>query len=196
MIDYDIQLNIIKQLGDNRSKLSALFSLYNTNLLMAEQNRGELSIYYEQMIDFKNDLSNITTQIAKASKDTREQEANKNKAKVNRIDKESVKVKNNFSELTVKYRSALQECGSLKTEYKHNISELCKQFKSCIDADTPETIIKGYKNQVKVLKLILDKIEQLVADYNVKRNKVEKDSDSFNELYSSVHALIVRLQSA
>lgn len=196
MIDYDIQLNIIKQLGDNRSKLSALFSLYNTNLLMAEQNRGELSIYYEQMIDFKNDLSNITTQIAKASKDTREQEANKNKAKVNRIDKESVKVKNNFSELTVKYRSALQECGSLKTEYKHNISELCKQFKSCIDADTPETIIKGYKNQVKVLKLILDKIEQLVADYNVKRNKVEKDSDSFNELYSSVHALVVRLQSA
>ena len=196
MIDYDIQLNIIKQLGDNRSKLSALFSLYNTNLLMAEQNRGELSIYYEQMIDFKNDLSNITTQIAKASKDTREQEANKNKAKVNRIDKESVKVKNNFSELTVKYRSALKECGSLKTEYKHNISELCKQFKSCIDADTPETIIKGYKNQVKVLKLILDKIEQLVADYNVKRNKVEKDSDSFNELYSSVHALVVRLQSA
>ncbi len=196
MISYDIQLNIIKELGDNKSKLSALFSLYNNNLLQAEQNRGELSIYYEQMIDFKNDLSNITTQIAKANRENRAEESSKNLAKVNRIEKECNKVKSNFSELTTKYRSALQECGSLKTEYKHSIGELCKQFKNSIDQDTPENIIKGYKHQVKILKTILDRIEQLVADYNVKRNKVEQDTDSFNELYSSVHALIIRLQSA
>ncbi len=196
MIDYDIQLNIIKQLGDNRSKLSALFSLYNTNLLEAEENRNELSICYEQMIDCKNDLANITTHLAKANKAERAVESSKSQAKVTKIEKESNKIKNNFADLTIKYRSALKECGSLKTEYKHEISELCKVFKSNMDENLPENIVKSYRQQVKVLKTIFDKIEQLVADYNVKRNKVDQDNDSFNELYSAVHALVVRLQSA
>ena len=36
------QLEIIKQLNDNRSKLSALYSLYNSSLLVAEESRVEL----------------------------------------------------------------------------------------------------------------------------------------------------------
>ena len=43
--------NIIKELNDNRSKLSALFSLYNSSLLTAEDDRATLSTYYEQMVN-------------------------------------------------------------------------------------------------------------------------------------------------
>ena len=42
--------DIIIKLNDNRSKLSALFSLYNSSLLDAEEGRAILSEYYEQMI--------------------------------------------------------------------------------------------------------------------------------------------------
>ncbi len=196
MTDCNLQIDIIKQLGDNKSKLSALFSLYNTSLITAEASRGELTVYYEQMIDFKNDLSNIASTIVKAGKNDRDSEVNKNQTKINKIEKESNKIRRDFSNLANKYRSALQECGSLKTEYKHEICELCKEFKSSVGEDTPPSVVKTYKQQVKVLKSILDRIEQLVADYNVKRNKVEKDNESFNELYSNVHALVIRLQSA
>ena len=51
-------LEIIKKLNDNRSKLSALYSLYNSSLLMAENDRADLSSYYEQMIDLLEEIYN------------------------------------------------------------------------------------------------------------------------------------------
>ena len=60
--------NIIKELNDNRSKLSALFSLYNSSLLTAEDDRATLSTYYEQMVDFKNDLNMISNVIYTSKK--------------------------------------------------------------------------------------------------------------------------------
>jgi hypothetical protein len=41
----------------------------------------------------------------------------------------------------------------------------------------------------------LEKIEVLIADYNVKKNKVEDDSAKFTELYASVNSLLTQLQS-
>ena len=188
-------LEIIKSLNDNRSKLSALFSLYNSSLLVAETSRVELSAYYEQMIDFKNDLNSLTNLLANVKKAERVETYNKNKSKIKRIDLEANLVNDNFKNNCKKYRIALQECGSLKTEYKHTVSELCKEFKSLVDENTDVTIIKGYKQQVKIIKAILDRIEVLIADYNVKKNKVEQDNEKFAELYNSVNSLLVQIKS-
>lgn len=189
------QLEIIKALNDNRSKLSALFSLYNTSLLMAEQDRVELINYYEQMIDLKNDISGITLAISNAKKSEREETISKNRSKIKRIDSQMNSVNTEFNNSCKKYKLALQECGSLKTEYKHAVSELCKEFKTTIDDDTPAIVIKGYKQQVKLIRTILDRIELLISDYNVKRNKVDEDTSRFGELYSSVNDLINQLQT-
>ena len=45
------------------------------------------------------------------------------------------------------------------------------------------------------IKTILEKIEGLVADYNVKKNKVEDDNEKFVALYSSANALITQIQT-
>ena len=82
------QLEIIKELNNNRSKLSALYSLYNSSLLVAETSRAELSSYYEQMIDFKNELNSLTNLIASVKKAERVDAYNKNKSKIKRIDSE------------------------------------------------------------------------------------------------------------
>jgi len=189
------QLEIIRALNDNRSKLSALFSLYNTSLIMAEQDRVDLTTYYEQMIDFKNDINTITIAISSAKKGEREEAYAKNKSKIKRIDTQMNSVNNDFINSCKKYKLALQECGSLKTEYKHAVSELCKEFKSTVDENTPAVVIKGYKQQVKLIRTILDRIELLISDYNVKRNKVEEDNTRFSELYSTVNDLITKLQT-
>ena len=67
--------------------------------------------------------------------------------------------------------------------------------KSLVDENTDATIIKGYKQQVKVIKAILDKIEFLIADYNVKKNQVDNDNVKFSELYESVNSMLTKLQS-
>ncbi len=189
------QLEIIKALNDNRNKLSALFSLYNSLLLTSEDNRAMLGTYYEQMVDYKNDLSAISKTIAETKKSERAGVVLKNKSKINRLHTEVEDVCSNFSVSCQKYRVALKECGSLKTEYKHEISELCKEFKSTLDEETPAIVIKGYKQQVKIIKAILDRIELMISDYNVKKNKVEEDCTRFNELATSVNELITQLKS-
>lgn len=188
-------LDIIKQLNDNRSKLSALYSLYNSSLIGAEENRVELSGYYEQMIDFKNDLNSLTALIASVKKAERVATYNQNKSRIKRIVLEVGTINNNFEDNCKKYKIALQACGGLKSEYKHTVSELCKEFKAHVDENTDPSIIKGYKQQVKIIKTILERIELLIADYNVKKNKVENDNEKFGQLYASVNSLIDQLQS-
>lgn len=187
-------LNIIRELNDNRSKLSALFSLYNSSLVVAETNRAELMNYYEQMIDLKNDVNSLSVMISNVKKAERASVYNKNKAKIKNIGNEINLINNSFQDGCKKYRIALKECGSLKSEYKHTVSELCKEFKALVTEETDTTIIKGYKQQVKVIKAILEKIEVLIADYNVKKNKIEDDNVKFTELYSSVSSLLTQLQ--
>ena len=187
-------LDIIRELNNNRSKLSALFSLYNSSLVVAETNRTELMNYYEQMIDLKNDVNSLSIMISNVKKGERAAIYNKNKAKIKNIGNQINLVNNSFQDGCKKYKIALKECGGLKSEYKHTVSELCKEFKSLVTEETDTSIIKGYKQQVKVIKAILEKIEILIADYNVKKNNIEDDSVKFTELYSSVSSLLVQLQ--
>ncbi|MBE5741275.1 MAG: hypothetical protein E7351_01935 [Clostridiales bacterium] len=186
---------ILKDLNDNRSKLSALFSLYNSSLLLAEESRAELSAYYEQMIDFKNEVSAISNQIATIKKKSDKVSTyNQHKSKITRLNNDAAAVHDSFKDNCTKYRIALKECGTLKSEYKQTVSNLCKEFKASINEETDSMIIKGYKQQVKVIKAILEKIEMLISDYNVKKNKVEEDHDKFTVLYESVSSLIKELK--
>ena len=117
---------ILRELNDNRSKLSALFSLYNNSLLLAEENRTQLGAYYEQMIDFKNDLNSISIEVATAKKSERANTLTAHKMRIKRLDREAEIVSKEFNSSCKNYKLALQNCGSLKSEYKHEVSELCK----------------------------------------------------------------------
>ena len=177
--------NIIKELNDNRSKLSALFSLYNSSLLTAEDDRATLSTYYEQMVDFKNDLNMISNVIYTSKKDERQEVFSKNKSKIKSLGNEISNLNVNFKDSCNRYKLALQ----------HEVSELCKKFKSSIDENTSPIIIKGFKQQVKIIKAILERIEMLIADYNVKKNKVDEDNERFTMLYESVNSMLSRLKT-
>ena len=186
---------IIKKLNDNRSKLSALYSLYNSSLLVAENNRAELSTYYEQMIDLKNELSSISITLANAKKSERSSLLTKNRSKIKRLNAEVNQTNQNFLNSTKNYRIALKDCGSLKSEYKHDVSLLCKEFKSLLDDKVDVSVLKGYRQQIKIIKAILDKIEMLISDYNVKKNKVEEDNLIFTSLYDSVDTILKKLEA-
>ena len=70
-----------------------------------------------------------------------------------------------------------------------------KQFKAMANDETDPVIIKGYKQQVKIIKAILEKIELLISDYNVKKNKIEDDNVKFGELYNSATTLLSHIQT-
>ena len=47
---------------------------------------------------------------------------------------------------------------------------------------------------MKNINHVMDNIERLISDYNVKRNQVEENSKRFNDLYQSVLDLLDRLK--
>lgn len=190
-----VLLEIIKKLGDVRSKLSALYSLYNSSLLVAEENRSSLPMCYEQLIDKKNDLTSIANAIAEVEKKERQDAYLKYCAKIKHLNVEVEEINKTVEHVCSTYRIALKDCGALKTEYRHEVSELCKAFKVACVEGTPATIKKGYNQQIKLIKSILEKIDCLVADYNVKKNNMEKNNTSFVELFGSISLLINNLQS-
>ena len=146
----------------------------------------------------KNDLSNLTNQLARVNKTEREEELKKNQPKLKNMSKQIIKAREQFNEDRAKYRRALEDCGSLKTEYKHTLSELCKQFKNEIKdvSVVDNAVVRGYSQQVKVIKNIFSKIEALISDYNVKRNKIDQDGEQFAQLFESVQDILSRLQVA
>ncbi|MCQ2564434.1 MAG: hypothetical protein MJ152_01045 [Clostridia bacterium] len=190
-----VLLEIIQKLGDVRSKLSALYSLYNSSLLVAEENRSSLPMCYEQLIDKKNDLTSIANAIAEVEKKERQDAYLKYCAKIKHLNVEVEEINKTVEHVCSTYRIALKDCGALKTEYRHEVSELCKAFKVACVEGTPVTIKKGYNQQIKLIKSILEKIDCLVADYNVKKNNMEKNNTSFVELFGSISLLINNLQS-
>ena len=64
-----------------------------------------------------------------------------------------------------------------------------------MNENTPAIIIKGYNQQVGMIKKILDRIETLIADYNIKKNKIDLDSERFNQIYESANTLLNQLKS-
>ena len=186
---------IINELNDNRSKLSALFSLYNASLINAEIYRANLTSYFQTLIDCKNNLSTLTQDISKVNKSERESVVNRKKSQINQINNEIVSLNKDFNSTCDNYKVALKECGSLKTEYKQSFLDLRKEFKAQVNEETPSALLKLYKRQVHSIKAILDRIESLISDYNVKRNKVDEDSTKFDELYSITSSLVERLKS-
>lgn len=189
------KLEIIAELENNKEGLSSLFSLYNSLLLEAEDYRVALSEYFEQLIDKKNELSLISNMIYNSKKDERTEVYTKNKTKIKKFGGEIDNINKDFDNSLNNFKSALKKCGSLKTEYKTNISNLCKEYKALNLENAEENINKLFNKKVKVIKLILQKIENLISDYNVKKNKTEEDKTRFTELYSSAKILEKQLQT-
>ena len=140
-------------------------------------------------------MNAISNTIFQANKKDRVDIYTRQKSKIKKLNVDIKSVHTDFVDTCNKYKLALKDCGSLKTEYKHEVSELCKEFKSNINDETDPLIIKGYKQQVRVIKAILEKIELMVSDYNVKRNKVENDNVRFVELFDTVNVLLNQLEN-
>lgn len=190
-------LEINKSMTDCASKMRALYSLVNVSLLDAEQDRTAIGLDYEKMIDYKNDVNSILTDVSAVKKAERPQLITKNKFKLKTIEKEAKQVKESFVALLAKFKQVLKESLPLKAQYLKEVKDLCNEFNAILKQDEVEEYHKkGFSQQLKMIKLINSKTDELIMDYNVKRNQLDSDNEKFNALYTSVNDAISQLQSA
>lgn len=188
-------LEIGKELTNCRSKIGALYNLINVTLLDAEQDRTELSSNYEKMIDYKDNVNTILTDVSAVKKSERPQVITKNKSALKKIHKEAKEVNESFISLLTKYKKVLKESLPLKAEYIEEAKKLSAEIKLLVsNGELDDTFKKGFSQQIKMINAYKENIEKLVSDYNVKRNQLENDNQKFNALYTSVNDAISSLQ--
>lgn len=188
-------LEIGKELTDCRSKIGALYNLINVTLLDAEQDRTELSSNYEKMIDYKDNVNTILTDVSAVKKSERPQVITKNKGTLKKIHKEANEVNQSFVALLAKYKKVLKESLPLKAEYIEEAKKLSAEIKVLVNnGELDDVFKKGFSQQIKMINAYKENIEKLVSDYNVKRNQLDKDNEKFNALYTSVNDAISSLQ--
>jgi len=188
-------LEIGKELTNCRSKIGALYNLINVTLLDAEQDRNELSSNYEKMIDYKDNVNTILTDVSAVKKSERPQVITKNKSALKKIHKEAKEVNESFISLLTKYKKVLKESLPLKAEYIEEAKKLSAEIKILVsNGELDDTFKKGFSQQIKMINAYKENIEKLVSDYNVKRNQLENDNQKFNALYTSVNDAISSLQ--
>ena len=188
-------LEIGKELTNCRSKIGALYNLINVTLLDAEQDRNELSSNYEKMIDYKDNVNTILTDVSAVKKSERPQVITKNKSALKKIHKEAKEVNESFISLLTKYKKVLKESLPLKAEYIEEAKKLSAEIKILVsNGELDDTFKKGFSQQIKMINAYKENIEKLVSDYNVKRNQLENDNEKFNALYTSVNDAISSLQ--
>ena len=188
-------LEIGKELTNCRSKIGALYNLINVTLLGAEEDRTEISSKYDKMIDYKNDVNSILTDVSAVKKSERSQVITKNKAALKKIHKEAKEVNESFISLLAKYKKVLKESLPLKVEYIQEASALSSEIKNLLNSGELDDVYKkGFIQQIKMIKMYKENIEKLVSDYNVKRNQLDSDNEKFNALYNSVNDAISQLQ--
>ena len=188
-------LEIGKELTDCRSKIGALYNLINVTLLDAEQDRTELSSNYEKMIDYKDNVNTILTDVSAVKKSERPQVITKNKGTLKKIHKEANEVNESFVALLAKYKKVLKESLPLKAEYIEEAKKLSAEIKILVsNGELDDVFKKGFSQQIKMINAYKENIEKLISDYNVKRNQLDKDNEKFNALYNSVNDAISSLQ--
>jgi len=188
-------LEIGKELTNCRSKIGALYNLINVTLLDAEQDRTELSSNYEKMIDYKDNVNTILTDVSAVKKSERPQVITKNKSALKKIHKEAKEVNESFISLLTKYKKVLKESLPLKAEYIEEAKKLSAEIKLLVsNGELDDTFKKGFSQQIKMINAYKENIDKLVSDYNVKRNQLENDNQKFNALYTSVNDAISSLQ--
>lgn len=188
-------LEIGKELTDCRSKIGALYNLINVTLLDAEEDRTALGLDYEKMIDYKNDVNSMLTDVSAVKKSERPQALTKIKGRLKTIHKEAKEANERFVALLAKYKIVLKECLPLKAQYVQEARALSDEIKNLLNQGELEDIFKkGFSQQIKMINQYKKNIEILISDYNVKRNQLDNNNEKFNALYSSVNDTISQLQ--
>ena len=190
------QLEILKKLTDARNKLSALYSLFNSSIISAEDYRTETISCIDRMLDLKNALNLFSNELGSLNKKERAEKLTSQLRKIKGYRGQVQEIDGDYSKSVGYYDSALSECLALKSSLMSEIHGLCEEFKETVDETTPIRLKKGYNNQIKLIKKIQAGIDALRADFNTKKNNLKGQDPNFQIVKESVISLITSLEKS
>ncbi len=168
-------LKLLELLNGCREKLYATYNLFVANLEQTKSDKAELGTKYEQLLDLRNEVVQLTTSGKPA------------KMRISKVRKDATALKGEYEEKYASVGAGMADAESCRKTYKHEVALCCDTFNKLKDNGVEEHITKGYKQQVKLVKRILEKIDTVKVSYKAIKEEIKTQLKMFLDLFDKIN---------
>ena len=164
-------IELLKLINNCREKLVAVYNLFSASVAKSKEDSAKMhELYDEAVTNYDNLKAMDMGQIAK-SKMAIKNTKNRN----NEIILE-------FNDTYQEFMNALKECVPLRDKYKKETSMCFEAYQEMSGkTEVSESIAKGFKQQLKLIKAIFEKIKTLILEYKAEKEVVINRYNIFDE---------------
>ena len=169
-------LKLLELLNRCRVKVSATYDLFVANLEQTKQVKTELGEQYEQLLDLRNEFVQLTNSNKPA------------KMRIAKVRKDAETLKAEHDEKVTSVNGIMDDANACRKAYKQETAMCCdtyKQLKEKLGAS--DQINNGYKQQVKLIKRILEKIDVVKEKYKGVKDDIKQRVKMFEELFEKIN---------
>lgn len=164
-------LKLLDLLNGCREKLYATYNLFVSNLEQSKSVKTELGLKYEQLLDLHSDF----VQLSNSSKPA--------KTRIATIKRDSQQLKAEYDAQYNGIGDGMVSAEKCRKTYKHEVSLCCQTYGKLKEVGDASMIEKGYKQQVRLIRRILDKMEQIKVNFKGLKEEIKQQKQMFDELY-------------
>ena len=168
-------LKLLELLNGCREKLYATYNLFVANLEQTKTTKTELGEKYEQLLDLRNEFVQLTT----SGKPV--------KMRVSKLRKDATVLKDEYEEQVAGVGSGMADCESCRKTYKHEVALCCDTYNKLKTIGVDEAVAKGYKQQVKLIRRILEKIDTIKVGFKAEVAEIKERAKMFYELFDKIN---------
>ena len=169
-------LKILELLNGCREKMYATCNLFVANLEQTKQVKADLAVKYEQLLDWRNEYMQLISSNKPA------------KMRISKIRKDAAVLKNEHDEQVSSVDGIMEDANACRASYKKETAMCCDTYKQLkIKLGEDSAVEKGYKQQVKLIKRILEKIDTIKVGYKSIKEEIKEQAKMFLELFNKIY---------
>lgn len=168
-------LKLLELLNGCREKIYATYNLFVANLEQTKATKTELGEKYEQLLDLRNEFVQLTTSNKPA------------KTRITKVRKDAKVLKGEYDEQYAGVGKGMTDAESCRKTYKHEVVLCCDTYNKLKVNGVDEAIAKGYKQQVKLIKRILEKIDTVKVGFKNLEEEIKERAKMFYELFDKIN---------
>lgn len=173
------KMGILELMNNCRIKLSGLYSLINAGVVSAKQYSINMGIVNTKISELYDNMRGVFIAITNSNKEDRPKNIRASKPVVKKTKSEIASLTEEFYDLIEKFDRAVDKAHlDLRTQYKNDVASCCRAYKSINESN--EALDKGYRQQVKLIKRVLEKINEIILVYKEEKEKVAEQKTHFD----------------
>ena len=164
-------IELLKLINNCREKLVGVYNLFSASVMKSKEDSLKMHDLHDEAVTNYDNLKAMNMgQMAKSKLMIKN-----SKTRLEQIKKE-------FNELYADFTNALKDCVPLRDKYKKETSMCFEAYQQMSGkTEVSDSIAKGFRQQLKLIKAIFDKIKALILEYKAEKEVVINRKNIFDD---------------